>query len=625
MKFFTRIAQFFEAWIDPLKSTENLQPPNSLTGYFWHYLRQAKLPFFSVLVLGGLAALLEALFFYYVGRLVDIMDGADRLDGWSGLISSHGSELTQMLLVVVVGRFVLVVVGGLVDEQVIARGFYNLIRWQSYQHVARQSLAFFNNEHSGSVATKVSQAGGSLGDFLVGIIQVVWTIVIFTLTTLVLFAQLDLRLAVVVAVWVFGFGLLAWYFLPRMRVRATERAEASAMLNGRVVDSYTNIQTIKLFGQAEQNDEYVRSGFSRFLKTSLRLGRIVIGARSAMTMLSGIAIAGIAILSINLWAGGVITVGAVAFALSLVLRLNMWLGRLMGNLNGLMRNFGVVQNAMATISRPLGVADREDALDWKPTKGEISFEDVGFEYAQNQVVINRFNLTIRAGEKIGLIGHSGAGKTTIVSLLLRFYDVDSGVIQIDGQDIRSVKQDSLRQGIGVVTQDTSLLHRSIRENIVYGRPSASEAEMIAAAKRAGAHDFIMNIKDPSGRNGYDARVGERGVKLSGGQRQRISIARVLLKDAPILVLDEATSALDSETEAAIQDELMGLMSGKTVIAIAHRLSTIASMDRLVILENGKIVEMGTHQDLLTLNGYYAKLWSRQSGGIIAKETDDDQS
>lgn len=623
MKFFTLIAQFFEAWIDPLKSTEKLQPPNSLISYFWHYLQQAKLPFFSVLVLGGLAALLEALFFYYVGRLVDIMDGADRLDGWSGLISSHGFELTQMLFVVVVGRFILVVVGGLVDEQVIARGFYNLIRWQSYQHVARQSLAFFNNEHSGSVATKVSQAGGSLGDFLVGIIQVVWTIVIFTLTTLVLFAQLDWRLAAVVAVWVFVFGVLAWYFLPQMRARATERAEASAMLNGRVVDSYTNIQTIKLFGQSEQNDGYVRSGFSQFLKASLRLGRIVIGARSAMTMLSGIAIAAIALLSINLWADGAISVGAVAFALSLVLRLNMWLGRLMGSLNGLMRNFGVVQNAMGTISRPLGVADAPDARNWKPTHGQITFEDVNFKYAQSRVVIEGLNLNIRAGEKIGLIGHSGAGKTTIANLLLRFYDVDAGAIYIDGQDIKSVKQDSLRQGIGVVTQDTSLLHRSIRENIVYGRPSASEADMIAAAKKAGAHDFIMSIKDPSGRNGYDARVGERGVKLSGGQRQRISIARVLLKDAPILVLDEATSALDSETEAAIQGELVGLMSTKTVIAIAHRLSTIAAMDRLVVLKNGKIVEMGTHQDLLDLNAHYANLWLRQTGGLVAREINEE--
>jgi len=616
MGFLLRITSLFESWIDPLTPSRQLRPPANIGGFFLHYLRQAKLPFFATLIVGGLSALLEAIFFYYIGRLVDILDSANLADGWSGLFAGHGIELATMVGVVFVGRFGISVVGALLDEQVIGLGFYNLVRWQSYQHVAQQSLNFFNNQHSGSVATKVSQAGGALGDFLVGVIQVVWTITIFTITTLVLFFQLDWRLAAVIIAWIFAFALLARFFLPRMRARASARAEASAALNGRVVDSYTNIQTVKLFGQSTDNDEYVREGFSRFLDATLQSGRIFVGLRAAMMLLSGFMIVAIGALSVQLWASQAITVGAVAFTLALALRLNMWLGRLMGGLSGLMRNFGVVQNAMETISLPLGVVDAPGALDWTPDIGAISFSNVSFQYAVSQDVIENLNLDIAPGEKIGLVGRSGAGKTTVANLLLRFYDLDSGQILIDGQDISLVKQDALRKGIGVVTQDSALLHRSIRENIMYGRPHADEGEMINAAKRASIHDVIIGVKDPSGRNGYDARVGERGVKLSGGQRQRIAIARVLLKDAPILVLDEATSALDSEIEAAIQEELTGLMTDKTVIAIAHRLSTIAAMDRLVILDKGRVVEQGTHAELLAKAGHYAQLWQHQSGGFL---------
>lgn len=618
---FKNIAELFEAWIDPLATTNDLRPPGNIKGFFWHYLRQAKLPFLAVLLLGGTGALLEALFFYFVGRLVDILDTANRADGWQGLIANHGGEFATMVAVVLVGRFLVTAIGGLVDEQVIARGFYNLIRWQSYLYVARQSLSFFNDEYSGSVVTKVSQAGGALGDFMTGFMQIVWTIVIFTGTTLILFAQLDWRLAAVIVVWVMIFSVLARYFLPRMRANAKRNAEAGAALNGRIVDSYSNIQTLKLFGQSDDNDQYVRDGYVDFLTTTLRMGRIVVGVRAAMTFLSGVMITVIGALIIDLWSKDLITVGAVAFTLALVLRLNMWLGRLMGGLNGLMRNFGVVQNAMETISRPLGVTDAPDAIDWSPAKGRIHFQNVCFNYSPNQIVIENLDLDIAAGEKIGLVGKSGAGKTTIINLLLRFYDLDSGQIIIDDQDITGVKQDALRRGIGVVTQDASLLHRSIRDNIMYGRPDASEKEMIAAARKAGAHDFIMAITDPSGRNGYHARVGERGVKLSGGQRQRVAIARVMLKNAPILVLDEATSALDSEIEAAIQQKLQVLMEGKTVIAIAHRLSTIAAMDRLVIVDEGKIVEQGTHAELLKVGGHYAKLWARQSGGFLDVQAD----
>lgn len=613
---FSKIVALFEGWIDPLATPKILRPPDNIASFFWHYLRQAKLPFLAVLVLGGSAALLEALFFYYVGRLVDILDAADISAGWQGLIATHGGELATMVAVVLGARFLVAVIGALVDEQVIGRGFYNLITWQSYLYVARQSLAFFNDEFSGSVVTKITQAGSALGDFMAGILQVVWTIVIFTVTTLVLFAQLDWRLAAIIGVWVVLFSILARYFLPRMRANAVQLAEERARLNGRVVDSYANIQTLKLFGQSDENDLYVRDGYKQFLRQTLRMGRLTVGVRAAMTMLSGVMITAIGVLAVDLWSRDQISVGAVAFALALVLRLNMWFGRLMGGLNGLIRNFGVVQNAMGTISRPLGVIDAPDAKDWQRGQGHIQFNNVSFNYSPSREVIKDFNLDIAPGEKIGLVGRSGAGKTTLVNLLLRFYDLDSGEILVDGQNVAGVRQDSLRAGIGVVTQDTALLHRSIRDNIIYGRPDASEEELIAAATKAGAHEFITEIVDPKGRKGYEAMVGERGVKLSGGQRQRIAIARVILKNAPILVLDEATSALDSEIEAAIQQQLHYLMRDKTVLAIAHRLSTIAAMDRLIIMDNGNIVEQGTHDQLLAINGHYASLWARQSGGFI---------
>lgn len=616
---FKKILELFEGWIDPLATPEVLRPPDKIGGYFWHYLRQAKLPFFAALVLGGAAALLEATFFYYIGRLVDILDTSESIAGWQGLIDTHGGELALMVFIVLIARFLVAVIGALVDEQTLGRGFRNLTTWQSYLYVARQSLSFFNNQFSGSVVTKVSQGGGALVDFMAGVLQVVWTIAVFTTTTLVLFLQLDWRLAAIIGVWLVLFSFLARYFVPRIRGNAVRVAEARAALNGRVTDGFANIQTLKLFGRTDENDDYVREGYENFLETTLAMGRLTVGLRAAMTMLSGVMITTIGIMAVDLWSRDQISVGTVAFAMALVLRLNMWFGRLMGGLNGLMRNFGIVQNAMETIALPLGIVDAPDAKELQRGPGAIKFENLSFNYAKNREVIEDFNLEIAPGEKIGLVGRSGAGKTTLVNLLLRFYDLDSGRISIDGQDIAGIKQDSLRSGIGVVTQDTALLHRSVRDNIIYGRPDASDAELYEAARRAGAHDFIKDVVDPAGREGYAARVGERGIKLSGGQRQRIAIARVILKDAPILVLDEATSALDSEIEAAIQQQLHELMHNKTVLAIAHRLSTIAAMDRLVVMDQGQIVEQGTHAELLELNGHYARLWARQSGGFIDAE------
>ena len=616
MSLLTPLHRLFESWLDPFRTTETLQPPAAGPRFFWHYVRQAKLPFLALLVLGGAVALVEAALFYYVGRLVDILDSADQAAGWDGLVAQAGAELALMLVVVLGVRFVVTWLSAVVEEQTVNLGFYNLVRWQAYSHVIRQSLSFFQNDFSGAIASKVWQSGGAVGDFMVALLQVVWFIAVYALTTLVLVGQLDWRLGAAVALWITAFSGLAWYYVPRMRKRSALAAEAASALNGRIVDSFGNIQTLKLFGSSEEDDRFVHRGFEGFLEAMRSLARTLVGVRSAMGMLSGIAIAGIGALSVHLWTQGLISVGGVAFTLGLVLRLYNLLGRMMNQLNGLMRNYGTAQNSAELIARPLGLVDRPDAQPLVVSEGGIRFENISFHYGKAGGVIEGLDLAIAPGERIGLIGRSGAGKSTLVNLLLRFYDLESGRITIDGQDISAVTQASLRANIGVVTQDTALLHRSVRANIVFGRPEASEAEMVSAAEMAEADEFIHALVDHRGRTGYDAQVGERGVKLSGGQRQRVAIARVLLKNAPILVLDEATSALDSEVEAAIQSQLERLMAGKTVIAIAHRLSTIAAMDRLVVLEQGRIIEQGTHAELLTLGQTYAQLWQRQSGGSL---------
>lgn len=616
MSFFSPIHRVFETWIDPFRHTDTLQPPSTGPRFFWHYISQAKLPFLSLLILGGAVALVEAALFYYVGRLVDILDAANQANGWAGLWAQSGAELAMMLVVVLVVRFVVTWLSATVEEQTVNLGFYNLVRWQAYAHVIRQSLTFFQNDFSGAIASKVWQSGGAVGDFMVALLQVVWFIAVYAIATLVLVGQLDWRLGAAVALWIVAFSGLAWYFVPRMRQRSTVAAEAASALTGRVVDSFSNIQTLKLFGSSDEDDRFVRRGYDTFMVAMTTLARTLVGVRSAMGMLSGIAIAGIGALSIHLWTEGLISVGGVAFTLGLVLRLYNLLGRMMNQLNGLMRNYGTAQNSAELIARQLGLVDIAQAEALKVTEGHIKFEAIQFHYGQQSGVIDGLDLDIAPGERVGLIGRSGVGKSTLVNLLLRFYDLQGGRISIDGQDISQVTQASLRANIGVVTQDTALLHRSVRANIVFGRPDASDEEMVSAAQMAEADEFIETLVDFKGRKGYDAQVGERGVKLSGGQRQRVAIARVLLKNAPILVLDEATSALDSEVEAAIQSQLERLMTGKTVIAIAHRLSTIAAMDRLVVLDKGQIVEQGTHAQLLKAGGQYAQLWERQSGGFL---------
>ncbi len=612
-----KLNHVFEGWIAPYKPrADGSPPPGRAIAFFFYFISQTRLPFVALLVLGGLVALVEAALFYYVGRLVDILADAHREGGWSALLGGHGGELWTMVFVVVIARFIITWVSAAVEEQSINIGFYNLVRWQSYAYVVRQSLSFFQNDFSGSIASKVWQSGNAVGDFMVALLQVVWYIGVYTATTLVLLTQLDWRLGVAIVAWIVVFAFLARHYVPRMRRASAAAAESGSQLTGRIVDSYANIQTLKLFGTAEQDDAFVRSGFDHFIEAVRRLARVLVGVRTAMAMLSGVVIAGIAALCVELWIEGIITVGGVALTMGLVLRLYNLLGRMMNQLNGLMRNFGTAQNSAELVGKPLDLVDAPGATTLEVTEAHVRFDHVSFHYGRDSGVIDDLSLDIRPGERLGVVGRSGAGKSTLVSLLLRFYDLKSGAITIDGQDISRVTQESLRANIGVVTQDTALLHRSIRANLTYGRPDATDEEVTTAAELAEADEFISDLIDQKGRTAYDAYVGERGVKLSGGQRQRVAIARVLIKNAPILVLDEATSALDSEVEAAIQEQLDQLMTGKTVIAIAHRLSTIAAMDRLVVLDKGHIVEQGTHAELLAVNGHYARLWERQSGGFL---------
>ncbi|MBB2971244.1 ABC transporter ATP-binding protein [Mesorhizobium sp. RMAD-H1] len=606
----------FERWIDPFRKTDNLRPPDTTVRFLWHYGRQAKGPLALALIAGGLSPLVEAGLFYFMGRLVDLLNQASD-KSWHGLLAEAGPELAFMAVTVLVVRLVVTAINTLLDDQTLSPGFYNLIRWQANAHVLRQSYAFFQNDFAGRIATKVWQAGQAAGDLMISFIQVVWFMLIYSVTTLALVGSLDWRLAAAVVLWIVIFAFIARHYVPMIRKRAEATAEAGSMINGRIVDSYSNIQTIKL-NTADADETYLRDGFDRYIGALLPLYRSLTGVRVALTALSGLMIVTVAVLAIDLWTKGVVTVGEVSFTLGLVLRLNMLLGRLMMQLNGMLRQLGLIENSMRLVSAPLGLEDRPGAKPLEVTKGAIEVRHVTFHYGKEGGVLDDISLSIRGGERVGLVGHSGAGKTTLINLILRLFDVEKGRILIDGQDIRDVTQVSLRQAFAVVSQETALLHRSLKDNIMIARGDATEEEVLAAAHQAEADEFIARLEDFKGRKAFDAFVGERGVKLSGGQRQRIAIARAILKNAPILILDEATSALDSEVEAAIQENLYHLMEGKTVIAIAHRLSTIAQLDRLVVMDQGRIVEEGTHEELLARGGIYAGLWARQSGGFIGR-------
>jgi ATP-binding cassette subfamily B multidrug efflux pump len=524
--------------------------------------------------------------------------------------------LAGMAVVVLLVRPAVTLTRYLITNQAIAAPFTGLIRWQAHWHVVRQSWAFFQNDFAGRISNRVMQTGPSVRSTLTATITTIWYICVYGASAIALTASADRWLAVPILLWFSGYAALLIFFVPRMRERSKQSSIARSTLMGRIVDSYTNIVTVKLFARAREEDEYVRNAVDRHVGLFLASQRLLTAFGALLDVLNALLIAGSGALALVLWRYGAVEVGAIAMVLPLSLQLTNMSRQIAMRITEIFEDIGVVQEGMITIAQPLQLPDAADARPLAVRSGRIEFKNVSFGYGRDVGVLQNFNLSIAPGEKIGLVGRSGAGKSTVVNLLLRFFQLEDGAILIDGQDVSGLTQESLRSQISVVTQDTSLLHRSIRANIRYGRPDASEEEIVRAAKLAHAHEFILELEDWQGRRGYDAHVGERGVKLSGGQRQRVAIARVILKDAPILVFDEATSALDSEVESAIQSSLGTLMGGKTVIAIAHRLSTIAQMDRLVVLEHGRIVEQGSHRELIALNGHYAALWRRQAGGFL---------
>ncbi len=619
-----RLFHWFEKYIDPFAGGDAVRPPGTLAAFYWHFIRQAWPGFAALLTMGCIGAVIEASLFAFVGSLVDLMRTAKTPETF---MADHWNTLLFMGLVAAIARPLVSFVHDLIKHQMIGGSFTTLVRWQSHAYVLRQSLSFFQNDFAGRVANKVVQSGAAVRESVVQAIDAVWFVAIYWLTALVLFVQADVRLIAPLVVWFLAYVVVLGYFVPRVKQRAVATSEARSMLTGRIVDSYTNILTVKLFAHTEREDEYARSAMREQLDRLQEQLRLTTLMETSLFAINGVLMVFISALAIWLWSVQAVTIGAIALVLGLTIRIVNMSGWVMWTVAGIFENLGIAHESMETISRPWSVLDTPAAKPLIVTKGEIRFDSVDFRYGRARTfddtrtggIIDNLNLTILPGEKVGLVGRSGAGKSTLVSLLMRFYDLESGRVLIDGQDIAGVTQDTLRAQIGLVTQDTSLLHRSVIDNILYGRPDAGDVAAKLAAARAHASDFIPGLEDLAGRKSYAAQVGERGVKLSGGQRQRIAIARVLLKNAPILVLDEATSALDSEVEAAIQDSLLDLMAGKTVIAIAHRLSTIAAMDRLVIMDQGRIIEQGNHSELLKRGGLYADLWRRQSGGFLAKE------
>jgi ATP-binding cassette subfamily B multidrug efflux pump len=604
---------FFERRVEPFPAAEPTRPPAGLLAFCWHY---SKPVWPWVALMSGLTALLavcEVALFGFLGRLVDWLTAADR----ATFLVDESLRLTLMGGLLLAGLPALVFLHSLVIHQVLLGNYAMISRWQMHRYLLGQSMRFFANEFAGRVATKVMQTALAIRETVMKIADILVFVTVYFVSMLVIVAQSDPRLALPLLVWlVLYLGLITW-FVPRLRAVSERQADARSVMTGRIVDSYTNIATVKLFSHAGREAAYAREGMASFLDTVNGQMRLVTGFQSLVYLNNCLVVFLIAAASIWLWRADAVTVGAIAVAISLALRINGMSQWIMWEVSALFENIGVVHDGMAMLGQDREVADRKDAGELGVPAGRIEFDKVRFHYGRAGGVIENLSLDIAPGEKVGLVGRSGAGKTTLANLLLRFYDLEGGAIRIDGRDISSVSQDSLRANIGVVTQDTSLLHRSIRDNIAYGRPGAGDGEIIEAAKRAKAWDFIEALADQKGRAGLDAHVGERGVKLSGGQRQRIAIARVFLKNAPILLLDEATSALDSEVEAAIQENLFDLMAGKTVIAIAHRLSTIAQLDRLVVMEQGRIVEEGPHARLVAAGGLYADLWARQSGGFLA--------
>jgi len=617
---FNRLFTWIESLVDPFPPEPPATPPRGLVDFCWHYTQ----PFWPLLLgatlLSASIALFEVFLFAFLGDLVDLLTEADRANFWQ----SHGDRLLWMAVLALLGLPLLNFVSEAVVHQGLRGNFSMRIRWMAHRYVLRQSVDFFASDFAGRVATKVMQTALGVRDAVMRLTEVLVYVIIYFLGALLLVASADRWLIAPLLLWLVGYIAAGWYFIPKIGKLSEAQADMRSLVTGRVVDSYTNIPTVKLFAHADREDTYAKEGMEWMLSAVYRSMRMATLLTATLQALSGILIFGMGATAVWLWHRGSLSTGAIAFAVGLTLRMQGMSQWIIWEIATLFEDVGVVQDGIETIARERAINDATAATPLRVSAGAIRFDAVSFNYGKpvlvgQRPVLDQLSLEIASGEKVGLVGRSGAGKSTLTNLLLRFYDIEHGRILIDGRDIATVTQDSLRAAIGLVTQDSSLLHRSVLENIRYGKPEATLAEVDSAARKAHADEFIAALVDPSGRRGLEAHVGERGVKLSGGQRQRVTIARVLLKNAPILVLDEATSALDSEVEQAIQENLYALMEGKTVIAVAHRLSTIAAMDRLVIMDQGVIVEQGTHRELLERGGLYALLWQRQSGGFLMED------
>ena len=606
---------WFEDRLNPFPNEDPTQPPQGLMAFCWHYAKPAGPWLFLMSAITALISIGEVYLFGFLGNIVDWL----AVSGQEGFLEREGSKLIWMGAVLLIGLPTIVLLQSLLVHQTLLGNFPMIARWQMHRYLLRQSVGFFANEFAGRVATKVMQTSLSVRESVMKLLDVFVYVSVNFISMMVLIALADWVLALPLLLWVIVYIILIRYFVPRLKKVSSDQADARSSMTGRVVDSYTNITTVKLFSHAGGEAAYAKESMEGFLMTVHQQMRMFTQFQFAVYFNNVCLVFAVSALAIWLWLGSVVSVGSIAISIALCLRINGMSQWIMWEVSSLFENIGVVHDGMTMMVKPHEIVDQPKAQPLDVPQGQIEFAHIGFHYGKASGVIDDLSLKITAGEKIGLVGRSGAGKTTLMNLLLRFYDLERGRVLIDEQDIAQMTQESLRSCIGVVTQDTSLLHRSIRENIAYSAPEATDEQVIEAARKASAWDFIQELEDSVGRKGLDAHVGERGVKLSGGQRQRIAIARVFLKDAPILVLDEATSALDSEVEAAIQENLFQLMEGKTVIAIAHRLSTIAQLDRLVVIDAGNLIESGSHDELVQNSRIYGDLWARQSGGFLAPE------
>lgn len=612
---------YFEKLTTAYPAEDPSTPPENLFSFFCHYSRGMEWMLGLLAILTATFAVLEVMLFGFLGQLVDWL-GEKNPDTF---LAEESSTLWFMTFILLVALPVISLLHTLVTHQSLLGNYPMSIRWKAHRYMLKQSLSFYQNDFAGRIATKVMQTSLSIREAVMKLVDVFVYVIVYFVSMLVMVMQSSPLLMLPLLVWLVLYIAVQFYFIPKLKRVSTLQADARSLMTGRVVDSYTNIATVKLFAHTERETDYAKFAMDGFLQTVYQQMRLSTGIEICLNLLNFVLIFSLAAASIALWLNDAITIGAIAISISLALRLHGMSHWIMWELSALFEHIGSTIDGKNTLSKPLTITDTDNASELRVAHGEIKFDSVEFNYGGDEQILQKLQLTIKPGEKVGVVGRSGAGKSTLVNLLMRFHDVDAGSISIDGQNISSVTQNSLRRQIGMVTQDTSLLHRTVRDNILYGRPDATEQELIDAAIKAEAHEFILKLSDPDGNNGYDAQVGERGVKLSGGQRQRIAIARVLLKNAPILVLDEATAALDSEVEAEIQQSFTRLMQNKTVIAIAHRLSTIAAMDRLVVMDKGRIIEQGSHNELIKLDGLYASLWHRQTSGFLGIDQNDNNT